>query len=89
MQHGELPFDEVERLTPEDKARETLVMWLRMTEGVNLERFKAVTGFSVDELTGDAVQSMVDEGLLEQDAGRVCLSQHALFVCNSVFSVLV
>jgi oxygen-independent coproporphyrinogen-3 oxidase len=88
MQAGERPFDEVERLSAEEKARETLVMWLRLTAGVELETFAKVTGFSVDALCGDAVHSMLDEGLLEQDANRIRLSRNALFVCNSVFSEL-
>ncbi len=89
MKNGIRPFDEVEELSPEDKARETLVMWLRMTDGIDLDEFKALTGFSVDDLCGDAVLSMVEEGLLTCSTNRLALTPGALFVCNSVFSELV
>ncbi len=83
------PFDELERLPSKDKARETLVMWLRLTAGVDLLEFENATGFSVDELCGQAVESMVEERLLQRLENRLSLTPEALFVSNSVFSELV
>lgn len=88
LQSGERPFDDVEELSREDKARETLVMWLRMTEGVDTEMFKKSTGFRVDELCGDAIDSMAEEGLLQRNGRQLSLTPDALFVCNSVFTEL-
>jgi len=89
MKKDERPFDEMEVLSAEDKARETLVMWLRMTEGVNTADFERVTGHSIVDLCGDAVNAMVEEGLLHRTNSRLSLTPDALFVCNSVFSELV
>ena len=89
MKNNERPFDEVEELSSEDKARETLVMWLRMTDGVDMDDFQKLTGHSVDDLCGDAVRTMVEEGLLRRTDHRLALAPDALFVCNSVFSELV
>ena len=86
---GESPFDEVEVLTSEEKARETLVMWLRMTDGVDLALFRKVTGYHVDELCGEAVDSMVEEGLLQYLENRLALTRDALFVSNAVFAELI
>lgn len=88
LQKQDAPFDELERLSPEDKARETLVMWLRMTDGVDLARFGRLTGFSVDELCGAAVAAMVEEGLLQRFENRLALTRKALFISNAVFSEL-
>jgi oxygen-independent coproporphyrinogen-3 oxidase len=89
MKNHERPFKETEKLSSADKARETLVMWLRMTEGVDLDDFQNVTGQSLDNLCGDAVGSMVEEGLLRRTGNRLALTPDALFICNSVFSELV
>lgn len=88
MKRGKQPFDEVEELSAKDKARETLVMWLRMTDGVDLDKFTKVTGSCVDDLCGKAVHSMVEEGLLNRTENRLGLASDALFICNSVFSEL-
>ena len=83
------PFDEVERLTLENKARETLVMWLRLTGGVDLAAFERVSGVSVDKLCGEAVVSLIEEGLLERADGRLRLTKESLFISNAVFTELV
>lgn len=86
---NENPFGELERLIPEDKAREILVMWLRLTEGIDLVQFKGLTGFGVDELCGPAIESLVEARLLQRLGNRLALAEDALFVSNSVFSELV
>lgn len=89
LETGERPFEESECLAPADKARETLVMWLRLLKGVELERFREVTGFGVDDLCGEAVESLVEEGLLCRTQASLSLTRAALFVSNAVFSELV
>ncbi len=83
------PFDEMERLSPEDKARETLVMGLRLLDGVDLAGFERQTGVSVAELCEPSIGAMIEEGLLCYKGNRLSLTQEALFVSNSVFSELV
>jgi oxygen-independent coproporphyrinogen-3 oxidase len=82
------PFDEVERLTKEEKARETLVMWLRMTNGFDLDEFHKVTGFSTDELCGEGIAFMREENLLQLKDNRLLLTPNALFISNAVFAEL-
>lgn len=89
LKGGERPFDETEELPPMDKARETLVMWLRLTEGVDLEAFSAFTGYDALDLCGDSIDHFIREGLLEKSESRLHLSSKALFVCNAVFAELV
>ena len=86
---NENPFDELERLPAEEKAREILVMWLRLTEGVDLTAFERRIGTSVDELCGSLVENLVEAGLLKRTESRLALTTDALFVSNSVFSDLV
>ncbi|MEN7973026.1 MAG: radical SAM family heme chaperone HemW [Verrucomicrobiota bacterium] len=89
LQRGEKPFDEVEILSKEDKAREMLVMWLRLVEGVDLAEFECQTGTRVDELCGEAIEGLIEEHLLQRVGPRLALTEEALFVSNSIFSELV
>lgn len=89
LKRDERPFDELERLPSGEKARETLVMWLRLTKGVDLAVFEHFAGIRVDELCGPIVESLIEEGLLERSENHLALTERALFVSNSVFSELV
>ncbi len=89
MGRGEKPFDETESLPPRRKARETLVMWLRMLEGVNAAHFEKVAGITLEMLCGAEIAALVEEGLLGWNGGQLALTREALFICNSVFSELV
>ncbi len=89
LQKNANPFDELERLSSGDKAREILVMWLRLTEGVDLALFEEQTGHAIDELCGESVESMIEEGLLQRQDNQLSLTHEALFVSNAVFTELV
>ena len=59
-------------LTPEDRAREMLLMGLRLTEGIDLCRFA--------DRTGTALEDAVDSGILAQaiDENYLCLTPDRL-----------
>jgi oxygen-independent coproporphyrinogen-3 oxidase len=78
-----------ERLDPEKKARETLVMGLRRLEGVDRNAFKTATGFDFAELCRQEIDWMRDEGLLEHDGPRLRLTEKGLFVSDAIFAELV
>lgn len=89
LEAGTHPVDEQERLAPEEKARETLVMQLRLLEGISFDAFEQQTGFSVDELCGDRLDMLIEENLLVRTADHLFLAPDALFISNAVFSELV
>ena len=78
-----------ERLGPEAKARETLVMGLRRIAGWNRAEFFDATGFDYDALRGPEIARLAREGLLVVSPNRVRLADSALFVSDSVFAELV
>ena len=78
-----------ERLAPEAKARETLVMGLRRTAGWGREEFRAATGLDFDALRGREIARLAAEGLLIAEGDRLRLAEDALFVSDSVFAELV
>ncbi|KFL91900.1 Radical SAM family enzyme, similar to coproporphyrinogen III oxidase, oxygen-independent, clustered with nucleoside-triphosphatase RdgB [Acetobacter malorum] len=56
-------------LDPTDRAREMLLMGLRVTEGINANRFTARTGLSLqDALDPVILEAALEEGYLEQTA---------------------
>ena len=71
-----------EKLNPEAKERETLVMGLRQLAGVEVS-------FGVWEKLEKTFLAMAKEGLLKIDGRHIRLTQEALFVSDAVFSELV
>lgn len=78
-----------EKLDPEAKARETLVMGLRRIAGWGREEFRAATGFDYDALRGNEIAGLAAADLLVVEADRLRLAEDALFISDSVFSELI
>jgi len=89
LETGASPVDFEERLEPEAKARETLVMWLRRMEGVPADLFQVMTGFDYRELGGDTLAHLCEIGMLEEVDNRLRLTEAGLFVSDRIFSELV
>lgn len=86
---GWTPVDFEERLTPEKRARETLVFSLRRLDGVDAATFRATTGYGIDELCGAEIAKLAGQGLIERTATGIRLAERALFVSDTVFAALV
>lgn len=64
------------RISPTDKAREALLMGLRLAEGVSLPYFTARTGISLaDAVDGDTLAACVEEGYLCLSADRITATE--------------
>jgi oxygen-independent coproporphyrinogen-3 oxidase len=60
-----------ETVAPADRAREMLLMGLRLTEGVDADRFAARTGMALDDALDDGVRSQALEANYLRWDGRV------------------
>ncbi|MCS7209178.1 MAG: hypothetical protein NZ874_06365, partial [Fimbriimonadales bacterium] len=69
---------EWERLTGWDSVAETLMLGLRMLEGVNLADLEARYGLPVRTHYASAIQQLVQRGWLEQNADTIRLTQEGL-----------
>ena len=78
-----------ERLDPEAKACETLVMGLRRLAGWGREEFRKATGRDYMELRGREIERLAEAGGLVAEQDRVRLAEDALFISDSVFADLV
>lgn len=59
-----------EALPPMEKARETAVMWLRLTEGIHVAEYAGRTGFTLEEVYPAALPSLIQRGMLEWNGKR-------------------
>jgi oxygen-independent coproporphyrinogen-3 oxidase len=73
-----------ECLDPEERARETMALNLRRSEGIVRLRFQEQTGYDVDDLAGPAIERHVELGLLEDDGQQVRLTRPGKCVADAV-----
>lgn len=78
-----------EKLSPFKKAKETLIMWLRLSSGVNLSEFKIKTGFEIKELYSDEIEYLLKNNLLELVNNYLRIPKDKRFLSNSVFIELI
>jgi oxygen-independent coproporphyrinogen-3 oxidase len=76
---------ESETLSPEDRAREALVLGLRRLEGVERGEFATRTGHEIDRLVGPELRRHVSAGHLADDGCRVRLTREGLMVSDAIW----
>ncbi|HVU88869.1 MAG TPA: radical SAM family heme chaperone HemW [Pirellulales bacterium] len=85
---GESPVAESETLSPEDRAREGLVLALRRREGIARDEFAARFGYSIGALGGASLTDFTAHGLIEDDGRTLRLSRAGLLVSDALWSKL-
>ncbi len=88
IQAGASPVAEQERLTPAQRARETLIFGLRRIAGVERAEFQHQTGYTVDSLVAAELARFVDLGLLADDGHTIRLTRAGLLVSDSLWPEL-
>lgn len=89
LQAGQSPVAERESLAHEDRAREALVLGLRMLQGVDTGLFAARWGLSVEALGGQRLRQYLADGLLQISKGRLRLTPSGLLVSDALWPGLV
>jgi oxygen-independent coproporphyrinogen-3 oxidase len=85
---GESATFQSEVLDPVERARETLALQLRRSEGIDRQAFQIQTGFTLDELAGAAMARHVELGLIDDHGGGVRLTRKGKCVADAVISDL-
>lgn len=70
---GESPVAFSETLPPPEKARETAVMWLRLTEGIDAAEYAERTGFTLEEVYAEFLPSLIERGMLQWNDTKTTL----------------
>ncbi len=86
---GRRPHSFSEKLGSKEKAREVLITWLRLVDGVPETAFIEKAGYTFDSLAGSQIRDLQKDGLLIEEAGRLKLSERAHFISDTVFRELV
>ncbi len=82
---GRLPAADEEDLGREREMSDTVILGLRLLEGVSLEAFRSRFGTGLREVYGREVDELIGLGLLALDGDRLRLAPAALPVANQVF----
>lgn len=88
MRRGERPLMGNERLSPEERARETLVLGLRRTAGVDRDAFARQTGFALDDLLAPHATGLCELEFLEVTEQGVRLTREGRFVADAIVGKL-
>ncbi|WP_369690103.1 coproporphyrinogen-III oxidase family protein, partial [Effusibacillus lacus] len=85
-QAGKRPVVEQEAIPEAIRREDTMILGLRMLEGVRFARFQERHGIEMRDLFGDITSRLEQRGLLVRDEVGVRLSRQALPIANEVFS---
>ncbi|GAB4141072.1 MAG: radical SAM family heme chaperone HemW [Planctomycetaceae bacterium] len=81
---GQNAVGEIEKLSPEERAREMFVLGLRRIEGIEKRNFHRQTGYWPADLSKDAIHRHVQSGLLEETEMYLRLTREGRFLADSV-----
>ncbi|MFC4725957.1 radical SAM family heme chaperone HemW [Glycocaulis abyssi] len=79
------PINHLERLTALEEAQERVLMALRIVEGLDRARLKALTGHDIDE---EAAASLLADGLIAMDTSSVRLTAQGRLYADRVANML-
>jgi oxygen-independent coproporphyrinogen-3 oxidase len=88
IEAGEPATFQSEMLEPEQRARETLALQLRRSEGIHRHRFREQTGKELDVLAGPAMARHVELALLVDDGISVRLSRRGKYLADALIEEL-
>ncbi|MGQ9812593.1 MAG: radical SAM family heme chaperone HemW [Dissulfurimicrobium sp.] len=86
---GRVPIESSEALDEDARFRESVVMGLRLVDGIQLKTFQREWGYDVLAYYKDELVWLVANGLIFHDAERLFLTRHGRRLANLVLSRLV
>lgn len=81
---GEAPAGIVEQLSPEERAREAVMLGLRRVSGIDRFEFERRFGYSFEELGGLSLARMIEQGLLESNPEALRLTRRGRCLADTV-----
>lgn len=84
----ELPVEEAETLTPEDRAFERLMLALRTKDGLDLETYRERYGVDLAAEKGAALERLMEDGLVRRDGERIHPTLEGLAVADHLVRAL-
>lgn len=88
LEDSRSPVDFEEKLDPQARRRELLVIQLRLLGGVRLDRFESNYG-PLDQHTHQVIQTLIQDGLLNKENNVLRLSKRGILFYDSVATDLI
>jgi len=77
-------------LSPQDRAREALIMGLRLREGVDLAQISARMGLGVADIVDHAaIARLGDQGLLTIAENRLIIAEFGILLLDALLAAIV
>jgi len=73
-----------ETLTPEQRAREILILGLRTVRGADVESLRKTTGVDILKTCGESVQKLLKHGLIKIKGSRIKPTKRGLLLADTV-----
>jgi oxygen-independent coproporphyrinogen-3 oxidase len=89
IENNESVISEIEELNQKARFRESVVMGLRMTEGISVEKLEQRFGLNAIEYYGEILDRLQQNDLLACDGDFIRLSDKGLLLANRVMAELV
>ena len=84
IRNGDFSFQETEAIMPEEARFETMMLALRMNQGISEEKFYSMHGVTIDSCYGSKLRQMRDYGLMQYHHGAWMLTAKGMDVQNSI-----
>ena len=83
---SEIVREEMKSLTREEQMEEFMFLGLRMMKGISKKKFLDIFGVTIEDVYGDAIKKLVDEGLLNarNDSDKIYLTERGIDLDNYV-----
>lgn len=84
--NGNFEPQDKEVLERKEQMEEFAFLGLRMMKGISRGRFEELFGVEIEAVYGEVIRKMTAQGLLEQQAGNIFLTEEGISVSNYVMS---
>lgn len=86
---GMRPIADAHQVSAEEAAEDTMMLGLRLHEGVSAKRFRQRHGASIQDVFGKQIQRLTGQGLIHEDRATYRLTDRAWPIANVVFEEFV
>jgi oxygen-independent coproporphyrinogen-3 oxidase len=85
---GEQCAFQSEELDSAERAKETMAVQLRRCDGIDRIAFRTQTGYELGAVAGPTLVRLIEQGYLNDDASRVCLTRQGKYVADAIIERL-
>jgi oxygen-independent coproporphyrinogen-3 oxidase len=85
IKYGKSPIKSGEKLSLRKRMIETIILGLRIKDGINYQKFKIRFKVDLKDIFYQQINKLINLGLLQEDDYKIKLTKKGIFLANSVF----